>query len=608
MKLVGKIVGGLFAFLLLAVAVLYVVFWWKPIGLDNYVNKVSIEQLIQTPESLTSLGLIDNTLLDFHSGKLDDYTEAADARVLAMSKRQRAGLDKYGPANLKGQETLTWPVLADALDEFIRNGESRIPQRPYRINQLSGVTIDEPQFLTDMHQVSSKKSAENYVKRVTDFGRVLREVKARVEKDRADGISPPDFIIDQTLVTMRSFIEGGPAKNTLVATLGPKLDKVKGLSDADKQKLIADATSAVEKQVIPGYQALIELFVDMRKTAPHDAGVWRLPGGDKFYAGRLKSETTTDLTADQIHEIGLSEVARIEAAMTAILDARKVPPGVVGERIDILMKDPAEGFSDDDAGRTRLLDYLNSLRAAFDAKATQYFKTLPKSKLEIVRVPEYQQDASPGGYYSPAALDGSRPGRFYINLKSTKDYPRFTLPTLFFHEAEPGHHFQLSAAHEVKNVPIIRQVITPTAYAEGWGLYAEQLAKEMGLYDNDPLGDLGRLQSEMFRAVRLVVDTGMHSKKWSREEAIAYMRAKTGMTEAEVTREIERYAAWPGQACAYKVGELTILRLREKAKTALGAKFDIRDFHEEVLMNGGLPLPVLEKVIDDWIAEKKSAA
>jgi uncharacterized protein (DUF885 family) len=277
----------------------------------------------------------------------------------------------------------------------------------------------------------------------------------------------------------------------------------------------------------------------------------------------------------------------------------------VGERVDTLMTAPDQLYPNDDAGRAGMLAYLNSLKEGFDAKAPDYFRSLPTQKLEIVRVPEFAQDSSAGGYYNPPSLDGSRPGRFFINLRNTADYPKWTLPTLFYHEAEPGHHFQLSAAQNVKGVPIIRQVLTPSAFSEGWGLYAEQLAKEMGLYDDDALGDLGRLQSEMFRAVRLVVDTGMHAKHWSREEAIAYMRAKTGMTEDEVTREIERYVAWPGQACSYKIGMLTILRLREKAKAALGDAFDIRDFHEEVLMNGGMPLGVLESVIDDWIATKK---
>jgi len=607
MGLVWKVLLGVVGLAIAAVLALVTVFWWAPVGINNYANKISIELVLESPESLTQLGLVDNSPLDFHSGRLDDYTEAHEKTLLAVTKRARAGLDKYGLKSLKGQEALTWSVLANVLDDAIRDGESRIPAEPYRVNQISGVTIDMPAFFTDMHQVKSEKSAERYVMRLVEFGRVLRETKARVEQDRKDGITPPDFIIDKALVGMRAFMEGGAAENLLVANFAPKLDDISGLAADQKAKLTADATKAIETQILPGYDTLIALFEDMRKTATHDAGVWRLPGGAEYYAGRLKAETTTDLTADQIHQIGLSEVARIEAEMTAILDAQGIPPAPsVGERIDVVMRDPKQLYPNDDVGRQQMLDYLNGLKLGFDAKSKLWFQSLPTQALEIVRVPEYAQDSSAGGYYNAPALDGSRPGRFYINLRNTADYPKWTLPTLFYHEAEPGHHFQLSAAQNVKDVPIIRQVVTPTAFAEGWGLYAEKLAKEMGFYDADPLGDLGRLQSEMFRAARLVVDTGMHAKHWSREQAITFMRAKTGMTEDEMTREVERYVAWPGQACAYKIGELTILRLREKAKTELGDKFDIRAFHEEVLMNGGLPLSVLEQVIDQWIAKVKT--
>ncbi|MDP3739707.1 MAG: DUF885 domain-containing protein [Hyphomonadaceae bacterium] len=607
MRLLVKILLGLVALVVVAVLGVVTWFYWAPVGVNNYANRVAIDMAFQSPQALTQLGVVDNTLLDFHSAKLDDYTKAGDDRMLALAKNARAGLDRYGPKGLKGQEALSWSILAATFDDMVRSAESPIAQAPYRINQISGVTIDGPAFLTDMHQIVSKASAEKYVKRIVEFGRVLGEVKARVEADRAVGITPPDFIIDKALAGMHAFIDGGAANTVLVTTFAPKLDAIK-LGDADKAKLVADATAAVDAHVIPGYEALIVLFEDMRKTATHDAGIWRVPGGEQFYAGRLRAETTTDLTADEIHEIGLAEAARIEAEMTAVMDRMGVAPGEFMARVDSVMKDPAQLYPNTDAGREEMLTYLRGLKAGFDAKSKDWFQSLPKQALEIVRVPEYAQDSSAGGYYNPPSLDGSRPGRFYINLRNTADYPKFTLATLFYHEAEPGHHFQLSAAQNVKDVPIQRQVISPAAFSEGWGLYAEKLAKEMGFYETDLAGDLGRLQSEMFRATRLVVDTGMHAERWSREQAIDYMRSKTGMTEEEITREVERYVAWPGQACAYKIGELTILRLREHAKSELGDKFDIRAFHEEVLMNGGMPLNVLEQVIDQWIADGKSAA
>ena len=603
MALVVKILLGVVGLAAVAAGAAFIVFWAAPLGLDNYVNKVSLQMAMASPESFSEAGLVDNTLLDFHSDRMDDYTLAKEAKDRALARRVRAGLNDYGPKGLSGQQALTRRIFSETLDDEIRMSRHAIPIDPYRVNQVSGVAIDGPMFLTDIHIVKNRSSAERYVKRVIDFGRVLREVKVRILADRSAGITPPDFIIDRTLVNLRGFIADGAAKNILVTSFATKLDGLKGLSAADRSKLLAGATSAVQDQVIPGYQGLISLFEDMRPSASHEAGVWRLPGGDAWYADRLRSQTTTTLSAEDIHQLGLSEVARIEAEMNAILDARGAAPGVIGERLDRLMSEPGETFADTDAGRAQVLDYLHHLQARFEGKAKEWFLAVPNQPLEIERVPAYSEATSAGAYYMSPSVDGSRPGRLYINLQSTTDFPKWTLPTTFFHEGEPGHHFQLSAALAVKGVPILRRVLTPTAYAEGWGLYAETLAEEMGFYQDDPMGKLGKLQSEMFRATRLVVDTGMHAKHWSREEAIAYMRAKTGMTASEITREVERYAAWPGQACAYKVGELTILRLRARAKVRLGDRFDIRQFHQQVIGNGGMQLDVLETVIDDWIAQ-----
>lgn len=605
MKLVLKIVGGLFALLLLAAAGLYTWFWGMPVGINNYINKATMSVAIDSPELLTQLGLIDNTPLDFHSGKLADYTKEGDDKTLAKLRKARAGLDKYGPEGLEGQELLSYQIVAWFFDDLLRQAE--FEHGGYRINQISGVTVDLPQFLTDTHVIINEKSAKRYVSRVSEFGRVLKEVHARVEDDRAAGVIPPDFIIDKAISGMQAFIEGGAAGNVLVTSLPARLDKVKGLSDAKKADLIAQTQAAVETGVIPGYEALIALLQDMRSEATHDAGIWHIPDGDKIYAAALKSNTTTDMTADEIHALGLSEVARIEAEMETILAAYGRTEGTLSERIEALMTDPEQSYANDDTGRQEMLDYLVKLNNDVMAKAGDYFITLPTQPLEIVRVPEYAQDSSPGGYYSGPALDGSRPGRFYINLKNTADNPRWTLPTLLYHEAAPGHHFQISAAQLITGVPMIRKFSPFNAYTEGWALYAERLAStDMGLYADDPLGDLGRLKAEMFRAVRLVVDTGMHAKHWSREEAIAYMREKTGQTEDEVTREIERYVVWPGQATAYKTGQLAILKARARAEAELGEAFDLKQFHETVLGNGAVPLGILDTIVDDWIAAEEA--
>ncbi len=605
MQLILKILGGLFGLVLLAAFGLYTWFWWKPVGINNYINKATISFAMETPELMTQLGLIDNTPLDFHSGKLGDYTEAGEQKQLAKLRKARAGLDKYGPEGLEGQELLSYEIVAWFFDDLMRQAE--FEHGRYRVNQISGVTVDMPQFLTDTHGIVSEKSAKRYVSRVREFGRVLREVRARVEDARAAGVVPPDFVIDKSISGMQAFIEGGASANILVTTLPGRLDKVDGLSEAKKAALIADTKQAVETEVIPGYEAMIALMEDMRADAVHDAGIWHIPDGAKIYAAALKSQTTTDMSAEEIHALGLAEVARIEAEMDAILVAAGRTEGTLSERVDALMADPAENYTNDEAGRQEMLDYLVRLNEEVMAKAGDYFTVLPPQPLEIVRVPEYSQDSSAGGYYMPPALDGTRPGRFYINQKNTADNPRWTLPTLLYHEAAPGHHFQISAAQLIEGVPMIRKFGPFTAYAEGWALYAERIAAtDMGMYDADPLGNLGRLKAEMFRAVRLVVDTGMHAKRWSREEAIAYMREKTGMTEDEVVREIERYVVWPAQATAYKTGQLSILAARARAEAALGDRFDLKQFHDTVLGSGAMPLGILDTVIDDWIAAEKA--
>lgn len=605
MRLALKIIGGLLGLLLLLIAGAWIWFWAYPVTVNNAVNKFTAEFAMETPELLTGLGMIDNTPLDFHSGKLSDYTKAQDEKNKARLKKARAMMDRFDPERLKGQEKLSWEISTWFLDDLITQAE--FDYSGYRVNQISGPTVDLPQFLTDAHVIKNERSVKRYISRIHEFGRVLKETKARVEDDRAHGVTPPDFIIAKAIGVMKNFIEGGAERNALVTTLPAKLDKIKGLSAEKKTAYVAEATKAVNDEVIPGYEAMIALFEDMAKTATHDAGIWRVPDGDKIYAAALHSSTTTDMTAEEIHEVGLSEVARIEGEMDAILISQGLAEGTVSERVKALMTDPARQFPNTDEGRKAMLAYLVELNDEVMAKAGGYFITIPKQPLEIVRVPEYSQDSSPGGYYNPPALDGSRPGRFYINQKNTADNPKWTLPTLLYHEAAPGHHFQLSASQLIKGVPLLRQVSPFNAYSEGWALYAERVAKtDMNMYATDPLGDLGRLQAEMFRAVRLVVDTGMHAKRWSREEAIAYMLSKTGNTEDEVTREIERYVVWPGQATAYKTGQLAILKMRAKAEAELGEKFSLKDFHELVLMNGAMPLGILENTVDGWIEKERA--
>ena len=601
MRWIKRALLGTAGVLLVAAVSASMWFWFTPVGVNNYINKVTFKLAIDSPELLTYLGAIDNTPLDFHSGKLADYTKAEEERAIAELQAARAGLDAYGPEGLTGQELLTWKIAAWFFDDLLRQAELRYSG--YRVNQISGVTVNLPQFLTDTHVIKNEKSVRRYLSRLAEFGRVLRETHERVIDDRANGVIPPDFVIEKALVGMNKFIAERAAENPLVTTLGPKLESLEDVDDVAASQFMAEATELVATEVIPGYQAMIALFQSMLPEASHDAGIWRLPNGEAIYAANLRSNTTTQYAPDEIHATGLAEVDRIEGEMLDILDSQGIAGASFSERVRVVMKDPAHQFPNTDSGRAEMIAYLEAFDKKVMAIAADYFITIPPQPLEIVRVPEYSQDSSPGGYYNGPALDGSRPGRFYINQKDTADNPRWTLPTLMIHEGSPGHHFQISTSQLIEGVPLLRRLSPFNAFSEGWALYSERIAKtDMGLYDDDPLGDLGRLQAEMFRAVRLVVDTGMHAKRWSREKAIEYMISKTGMTREEVTREIERYVVWPGQATAYKTGQLALLDMRRDAEEALGERFDLREFHEAVLMNGAMPLDILRDNLSEWAA------
>src|SRR6266568_3858145 len=382
--------------------------------------------------------------------------------------------------------------------------------------------------------------------------------------------------------------------------------------DCDYYVMRLDALPKKFDQTLDGLkvreQKLIDYFQAILPKTTTDDGVWKLPDGDAFYAYKLHENTTTKLKPDEVHELGLREVARIEDEMRAILDANGFAGQPIGEAMDKLAKDPRFLYPNNDKGRAEALArYTELIAQATERSSKQLFLTTPRAKIEVRRVPEFKEATAPGAYYDFAAMDGTRPGIFFANLRDMNEVPKWSMPTLAYHEGVPGHHWQISTAEELKGLPQFRKVIPFTAYMEGWALYCEWLAKHVGWYDHDPFGDLGRLRDELFRAVRLVVDTGIHAKRWTREQAIAYMREKTGMGEKEVKSEIERYIVAPGQACAYKIGMLKIQELRARAEKELGARFDQREFHDTVLKNGALPLEILEEQVNEYIQRKKSA-
>ncbi len=490
-------------------------------------------------------------------------------------------------------------VTQDGYDNFDYAGGS--VQSPYVVSQLVGAYHDLPDFLDTQHEMKTAADAEAYIARLIALSTVMDQELERIQHDAKLGVVPPDFIIDKTLVQMQAFLDTPAEKAVLVTSLVRRAGEA-GL----KGDFGVRASAIYAGKILPALSRQAEHFKAARKTAVHDAGVARLPKGGDYYALALKNYTTSSMSPAQLHQTGLQLVAELNVGIDKALQAQGMKDGTVGQRLAAMMADPKFLYPNTDAGKDTLLADLNKKVAVVQAKLPQYFGALPKTKVEIRRVPKAIEAGAPGGYYQPGTLDGSRAGAYYINLRDTAEMPSWSLPTLTYHEAIPGHHLQLTLAQEMKDLPLIRKIVFFSGYGEGWALYAEQLAVEMGMYDQDPFGHIGQMKDAMFRAVRLVVDSGMHAQGWSREKAVDYYVETLGEKRSAAITEIERYCVWPGQACSYMVGKLTWLRLRAQAKTALGPKFDLRRFHDAGLLSGALPLDVLEQVIGRYVSTTKA--
>jgi len=472
---------------------------------------------------------------------------------------------------------------------------------PYRVSQLTGAYQSIPDFLDTMHVIATTQDAEAYLSRLDAFAVLLDQETALVQADFAKGAVPPDFIIERTLVQMNAVLAVAPAESGLVTSLTRRAGEAGLAGDWGPR-----ATAAVTDKIYPALRRQAAVFQAAQPSAVHDAGVWRLPNADGYYAWGIRNYTTTTMTGDEVHELGLAQVADISRRADAILKANGHTEGTVGERIGKLGKEPQFVWPNTPEGKQQLLDSLNAQVRAMQARLPEFFGHLPKATVEIRAVPEAIQAGAPGGYYQGPTIDGSRPGAYYINLRDTAEWPKWSLPTLTYHEAIPGHHLQVSLQTEAEGIPMIRKVLGFSAFSEGWALYSEQLADEMGVYANDPWGQIGYLQSLLFRAVRLVVDSGLHHKRWSREQAIRYMVDTLGDQESSVTTEVERYCVWPGQASSYKIGHTEWVRLRAEAQAALGDRFDIKGFHDTALASGDMPLEALKGVVGDWVESRKA--
>ena len=576
----------------------------KPFSFRIFLDRTLVKLALDNPETLTSLGFLDAIGIKGHNAELnDDSPERAD-EMFEMLTDLRTTVESYADEDLDESELMTKEIVLYLMDFAEESKPFRY--HGYPVNQLFGVQNGFPSFMDAQHQVKTVEDAENYIARLSKVDVKFAQNLEGIKRREAQGIIPPKFVIERVLEEMRNFI-GAPAReNILYTSLDKKMQESEEITEAERTRLLAAAEEQINTKVKEAYELLINHFAAMEDRAGTDHGFWHLPEGGEAYRLRLKQFTTTDYTAEQIHSIGLAEVERIQAEIMDILGAEgyDVTQGFK-VAIDELAADPKHYYPDTDEGREQILKDYQVILDEINEGMAEAFNVMPKAGMEVRRIPEFREKTAPGAYYQRPSLDGSRPGLFFANLYDIKATPRYSMRTLAYHEGIPGHHFQIAISMELEGLPFVRKMSPFTAYVEGWALYAERLAWELGYQDN-PLDNVGRLQAELFRAVRLVVDTGIHKMRWTREEAIEYMINNTGMAESDVTSEIERYIVMPGQATAYKVGMMKILELREKAKAELGEDFDLSSFHDVVLKNGAVPLSVLERLVDDYINSTKA--
>ena len=557
-----------------------------------------MESLKTSPEYMSYLGMRERY------DEWDDYSEQAFEDSVALSKKHLELLNEIDAGDLDKQTALSLTLYKQRLE----NGLSDIKWRyhGYPVNQMFGTHSSIPSFLINQHLIANAEEARAYIARVNAVPEVIDELISDLNVRADKGIIAPKFVFAHSIRDSQNIIAGIGAEsdkeNPLVADFKTKLGKLQ-LDESVEQALVTELDSALLKQFVPAYTNLIATLEQLDERAEGNFGAWKLPDGAAYYRNALKRITTTDLSADEIHQLGLSEVERIHNEMRAIMQQVKFD-GELQDFFDFMRTDPQFYLPNSDEGRAAYMAEADRLIANMKTRLDELFYTKPKADLIVKAVEPFREKSAGRAFYQRAAPDGSRPGTYYANLYRMEDMPTYDLEALAYHEGIPGHHMQGSISQEQETLPKFRRYGGYTAYSEGWGLYSEFIPKEMGLYA-DPYSDFGRLSMELWRACRLVVDTGVHHKRWSRERAIAYLNDNTSSSEEANIKAIERYMVMPGQATAYKVGMLKILALREKARAELGDKFDIRGYHDVVLANGAVPLNVLENLVDEWVLKTK---
>jgi uncharacterized protein (DUF885 family) len=550
------------------------------------------------PESATSLG-IDTGARAALRGQLMDRSGEGQRRIADQLKRDLDRAKAFDASSLSHATRTSVEVVrsayATALEGFalpygdVPVGGWRIT--PYVVIQNVGAYLDVPRFLDSDHRIENAEDAEAYLARLQSYAKQLDGELGRIQAARAAGFVPPAFLIDKALGQMGLSVKSAREGGTLVESIERRTKTMPG-DWAGRARAIAS------KEIAPALERQVAELQQQRAVATGDAGMWARPNGDEYYRWALKASTTTSLSPDDVHDQGRSELDRLHARMDAILKQVGYSKGSVGERMQAFARDPRHAFAEGDKGRAEIMAFIQNRLDWIRGQMPRAFNTVVDPNMEVRRLPPEEEPGAPGAYGGPGSIDGTIPGRYWINLRTTSLHSRYSLADLTFHEAIPGHIWQ---GEYTRRMPLIRQMLAFNAYSEGWALYAEQLADELGAFEDDPVGRLGYLQSIAFRACRLVVDTGIHAKRWTREQGVQFFVDVNGSNPLEVASEVDRYCSWPGQACGYKVGHSEIVRQRDKATTALGARFDVKAFNDTVVLGGNVPLDVLGKNVEEYV-------
>lgn len=576
--------------------------------LARALDDIAKQALRESPETLSYLGL-DSGADAWARARLDDRTKTSVARALANIPRFQQLLSQVDRGSLAAHDRLVYDSVAYELANGAagaRFNYGRVDTfgggRPYVISQQDGAYQNVPEFLNSVHRVEARADAEAYLSRLAALAVALDQDTEFARQDAAAGVIPPDFVLDTAIGQLKELRAVPVAQSGLVTSLSRRAADLKLPGE-----WTARASRIVERAVYPALERQIAVVSAIRSKATPDAGAWKLPEGDAYYRWLLQYSTSTDLSPEAIHQMGLEQGRDLDARMDAVLRSQGMTQGSVGDRLQALTRDPRQLFPNSDAGRAEAVAYVNGKIETLRAMLPRVSRMTMKADLTVKRVPPEIEAGAPLGYMNFASLDGARPAIYYINLRDMANWPKYTIGSLSAHEGLPGHAWQGAYIAEHRDdVPLISSLMGFNAYTEGWALYSEQLVDELGFYKDDPLGQLGMYQALRFRASRLVTDTGLHAKRWSREKAVDYLTSSTGRARAACISEVDRYCASPGQACGYKVGHTEIVRLRDKAKAALGDRFDIRNYNDAVIRAGAVPLTVLATAVDDYIAATKT--